>query len=411
MLACTLSPLGRARSCFQARVEISDMALKRSGQSSASGAPAKKRGRVDATSLKCSVVAAALRDAEELPQPAREMLGGLIDSSLHIFKEERHPYQVEVVEMVGRALADIEARLERDIRGLQGKSDGALAERGAREEAAATVEASQQALQTAAEEKQSAHNADVKAVSGARDALALAKEEQAAVAAELEKAAAGKRKLEVALSEASKLQTEKVAKDKGGKALVKSLVTLGTRHDFCESLLRGLPTAAHKEPDQRSHFDGLVIQQFLDDLAKQVAVVDAVLGAGDAKKAQCADAVTGAEVACEVAKETMETSGKVAEEAQAKVTTGKAAVKAAQKAIQNWLPDMKEVMDHLDEKRQELEDFRTGALASYAELLELAPAPPTPEPDEPEEPVANDATDGAGAADDEGGAAAETERA
>merc|ERR1719221_561383 len=55
----------------------------------------------------CGKVAAALADAEDLPESVRNLLSAKLPQSLGVALEDRHPFQARLVEMVGEVLSGI----------------------------------------------------------------------------------------------------------------------------------------------------------------------------------------------------------------------------------------------------------------------------------------------------------------
>merc|ERR1719330_1974653 len=73
--------------------------------------PALKKPRVDPAAVQCQEVARGIQAAEETPQVVREMLVSMLESSLKVFKDERHEFQQATVNRVGYLLSGVEAGL------------------------------------------------------------------------------------------------------------------------------------------------------------------------------------------------------------------------------------------------------------------------------------------------------------
>merc|ERR1712007_333539 len=75
-----------------------------------------KRGATFAgndTKRRCQVVAKAVQSSETLSLPCKTMLAGMAPAALKTYKEERHPYQVSMVEMIKTTLKEVEDGMAR----------------------------------------------------------------------------------------------------------------------------------------------------------------------------------------------------------------------------------------------------------------------------------------------------------
>jgi len=123
-----------------------------------------------------------------------------------------------------------------------------------------------------------------------------------------------------------------------------------------------------KDKSERTGFDATCTDQMRESFASKLQEFEDQLAAGAPAKAERQSAVETAE-ATKQAAETRQTelAQEQANAKEAKEAAGEAA-KSAKKSLQDFMPELKDSGDSLDEAKQELDDFTTGALAAYTEL-------------------------------------------
>jgi len=351
------------------------MAGKRSS-STVSAAAAKKARKVD-DSKKCSQIEAALKLAagKGMPQEVLTMLCNSLQLTLTSFKEDRHPFQSELVEMVAKSLSLAEESLTESVAAAEAVVNNGDAEKVKRETAVKEAEEAYSASKEAHKQKQAAKNEAAEAfqatVQPLRDALAQQKDgDKDALALDAAKAS-----LDKAIADLLTPLKAEGGKQKQLQALSKAL------DGFDGSLLEAMQLPLAKKPDQRGSFDNVILVQLDQHIATKVAALEAELAQAAPAREQRAAIVTAAKEAEAVAKSASDTAAgelKTAKEAEA---AAKSALGTAKEAVENFEGELAAAAKSLDKARAKLENFRTGAMASFIELQErTAPAPPADEP-------------------------------
>lgn len=344
--------------------------------------PATAKSMADAGKL--HEVVKAVTHAKGFPESTLRMLSGTVAGSLGVAKEERHPYQVSVVGMVGEVLASVEAAAKATIAEaetkvselggskstLDGKAEAAAAELAAKTEAAKAAQAG--VAEAAA------------ALKAAKAALATAEHDEKAGSAALEELTSKKAHLESVLADAFAPLKEGTKEDV--KPAVSSVSKMGKEFDLDHSLMTSLPSALSKAPADRGSFDTMVVTQVEAEINKKLVEVTGTLAGGEAAKAAAAEKVAAATTAQAAATEKDAGCKAALEAAKAAQKEAETASKAASKELKDFEPSMKKVTKELESATADLAELTEGPLAAYADLLELSNVLP-PEPEEPEPPA------------------------
>lgn len=88
------------------------------------GEPAAKKLKTDPVWEKCGGVATALTEVAHLPKSVRQMLAGLVPETLGVPKGDRHAYQQQMVDLMGEALRDHKAAIQKRIADLEIRVNG-----------------------------------------------------------------------------------------------------------------------------------------------------------------------------------------------------------------------------------------------------------------------------------------------
>lgn len=358
----------------------------------AAAAGAAKKGRkdnVEATQKKavqeqCKAVSSAVLLNSSFPKDVVKMLGQNVSSCLSTPHEERHAYQVTVIEMVEAVLSSTEKSLQEALAAAETKvaeAEAAKAERQAAVEAAAEATAGKTA---AVEAAQAAHNEALQTVKAAKATLSATNTAFAADIAEFSSKETKKKHLEEIVASLAAADTESLSAE-ASAALVKAGKELG----FDTSLLGSIPSAVQKTPETRGSFDALVIQQAREQITKSIQALEAALAAAEPSRAE-QTAKIDAEKTELAEKQTLEVIAKDA------LTTAEQALKqaednqkAANKSLKALGPETKQAKLTLDESQSNLKSFTDGPFAAFRQLLVLSNVPvPEPVPEAPEPPVA-----------------------
>lgn len=357
------------------------LAMKRTASKGAGGARKKQRGNAG-VAKKCAVIAPTIKSAESLPQPVRSLIA---DRLMHVFgtyKDERHPFQNTVSNLVGGTLQATQASLQAAINEAQAKKGVQDAE-GATLNAASNdaLAASDAATQAAANGKASA-NANHTAL---KDAKAALHDLEAAVkTAEADTLATGakKEKLEVLIKEFF-VPVKEGTLDKG---LSKSAAWAG------KSL--GKEFAANLEPEflvcvvsTFSHaasawgtFDYIIDKELDASLKTITAGLASELTAMEAAKGARGAQVENAKVAVAAAEESLKAAEEASSAAEAGAKEARAAAKAAASAVKKQQQLIRKAGSALDHAQHAMTSFQNGPLAAYTEVEAHVAPPPEPEP-------------------------------
>lgn len=309
--------------------------------------------------------------AHEVPENCRQMLIAMLPTSLCVPSDERHPHQAMVVDMVGDVTEDVASRMKASI-------DTAAAR-------VTELEASRPELdrqKSEAEAKSAVALADVDAkkiaLSDASVQVAEAKaflsdKQQALKAAEapLKPVRKEKESLEAILSSDFKALCDPAEWEAGkGKKRCNAIVSLAKKLSFDESLTSSLSGSLSKKPDERTQFDGMVLQQFEVGVSEKLQQLAAILETGSISVADCVSAVNSAQSEFEKRKGVSDAAAAVLQAAQSEHRSCMSALQVASDAIEKYLPDLKRACDDHEAKVEELKNFQEWNVFCYKSLKE-----------------------------------------
>jgi len=336
--------------------------------------PAKKAKVVDETPAKVKSILAALKIAEKdesVKAGVVAMVSGMLEHSLPVFKEERHAFQSQVLEMAQALLEKSEAVLQSEVSTTTATVEGADAEKAKRESAVLETEAAATASTENTKAKTTIKDEMIQAHKASVSTLKVAKETQTtedAGAVELEKAKAQLEKVGPDL----KAMKEGALTKKQQTAITKELTAAGLE----SSLISCLYLPASKKLEKREAFDGVVLQHLEQAYeAKLAEMANKLAEAGPAREARAADvaAATTAAEAAKAAEVAAIDALKAAKEAEA---AAKDAAAAAKKSAGSLTAEITAATKSLEKAKGALSSFQDGPKVHFKELLELsAPAP------------------------------------
>jgi len=306
-----------------------------------------------------------------------DLLASLAHNALLNFKEDRHPLETQAIKFVSEGLAAAKTDKEKELAKLQAEVSRAAQDKVERQQA---LEASKKTV-TELDNAVFMKKADVKtaedATAAAGEALVAAKKTQkhddkALVQAEVEKAA---------LDEA--VQALHTAPD---NKVFKRLMQYAKDCKVDKALVDVLAGTLKQSPESRSAFTVNSIKEFETVLIAKSKEHQAIVDAGQAGRAERAAAVQACEDTKKVAKDTEEAVGKQLDEFKEKLSDAKKHEKNAAGRVQSYYPDMKKLMDSMDNAKSDLAAFQHGPLADFAMLKErvkpVAPVEPEAAPAE-----------------------------
>lgn len=362
--------------------------MKRPAAASAEGAGRKKakseRNAQKEVVRKVAAVAGAVRKAPGYPKEILQMLAGNLTDCLGVAKEERHPFQVQVIDMVSQVLQAAVASLEGQIAACEAKVGEADGEKVARDAAAAAKAEAHKACVEATVAAKAAHASATEGHRNAKEALEAAKIEQKAGNAELDDAGATQTSLMSAKADAFEPLKNGLLTGSAVKEAVASFVKVGKEQKFDASLMNSLPSAMSKAPDARGSFDTLVISQVEEAMLKELEGLAELLATGAPRKEERAAKVAAATATLEATVANEKAAKEAMKAAQVAEKEASDAMKAADRAVKSFAPEMKQLKTELGQHKADLEELKSGPATAFAELLELSNAPP-PAPEAPVE--------------------------
>jgi hypothetical protein len=333
----------------------------------------------------CSVVAEALLGATGLSQPVVNMLSNktLLKESLAVPKEERHPFQEQVIQMISEVMETLETNLKTEIEEAEKKLAASDTDKAAKEGAEIAAKEALEAKKAETEAAKAASSEAVEAAKAAKAALATAESEQQDGDADLDAASAKKELLEKAKDEAfAKVKAGELEAKPLSKA-VEGLVGVATDFAFDGTLITTMPSALGKAPGARGAFDDMVFKQVEDALAKNIAALAETLATGDTGKTERATKVAAAKEAVEAAEAAKTAKGEAKTAAVAAQKEAEVALKAAVKEVKNHGPLTKQSQKDSETAKLALEEFLYGPKIALADLVAFTMVVPEEPPEAP----------------------------
>lgn len=342
----------------------------------ANASPQKRRasGAHDGPALKkqmahdSKAVAKAVEKAS-LPESVINILSEATPACLSTFADQRHPYQTNVVGMVGQALIGVEKALQTAATEAAAALDGLNRTKLQKQ---IVAEANKRAAAKQAEANQEASL--VEAMLNYR----LADEELKAKvkmqkAADAECDAAEARKAKIA-GVSAKFEAAKAAV--ATKSEITSLEKALKGIHVDPSLLSVLPKVLTKDPAARGDFDAATIGSLDSDLSKKLADIDAEIAPMMPAKTARAGEVATAQAAHDAAKDARDAVKAALKDAGNAVSAADKDLDAAEDAEKNFAHTLKVAKGKKDDAEEELASFRTGPLAGFARCKAQATPPP-----------------------------------
>jgi len=347
---------------------------KRSASKAAGGAL--KKAKTGGVAKKCRAIANAIRAQENLPRPVRSMLCDTLVRTFATYKDERHPLQVNISDLVGNVLKGAQSNFQAGIREAQDKKGGLEATLAALSQVSDSASADSDAAATALANSKAAVSDRKAALKDAKSALHDLETAVKTSAADIVATAAKKEKLEalnadfiVPIKEGGKhgaAAGRHVEKEVGSKVEPEFLVCVGRTYS--------------KAASTWGTFDGIVekkLAALLTGVAAELTVeLEAMAVAATARAANIEStkaAIAGAEQEVKNMEEACTGAAAAAKEADAAAKTAIAKVKQQQH-------DVQKAADSCAQAEGALTAFTNGALAAYTEVEAHAAPPPEPEP-------------------------------
>lgn len=338
----------------------------------AAAAPGHKKRRqeeqVDPVHQHCQAVADGLCRTTEVPTAVLSMLSAMSENALRSCKDERHSYQVAVVDMIGSVLDGVEAELRNTVARHQERIARSDDDRATRTAAVKAAEAHLEERKATTQTAKYTLAEDAEAYKNAKEAVASAQVAQKQFYLLLDATAKQKDRLESTVNDFFKPLAVGSATGEEAQRLAESLLASLSKFSLEESMMTALPGAITKEPSTRGSFDTSVVENAETALANLIAKATSDLAAAEPRKAQAAEALKEAEAAFENAKEKQHKSAAAYNEARSAQLESEATLKAAEQTLADLDPEVRKAQKDLEFAEKDLADFCSGAKSSFAEL-------------------------------------------
>jgi len=344
--------------------------LKRPAAVAVATQPKVKQQKVDPLAEKCDAIASVLAEAQGYAEPTLQMLATSVKSCLMIKKEERHQVQNAVIEMISEVLSSIEAGHAEKVAAIQAKISDADAEKESRE---GEAEAAAKAQKDKAE-----------AVTVAEATAEEAKEARLNAKFDHGQATTARKQIDTDLEQASEKKalalsamTEYLAPLKEGAAesadaSIKSLTDVAKKLGLEEQLVATVAVVLRKPVGERAAFDGVVIQQFDQQMNAQSEKFAQQLAKGEASKTEGDEKIQACQAKSEEAEKQRDLRQEELKAAKAALKEAVAAKKAADARVQDWGPEMEEAAANAATAEAVLVACKAD-LATFQELVDGVP--------------------------------------
>lgn len=318
---------------------------------------------------RCATVKSAIEDSE-CHERVKEMLCTTLNVTIGKNKADRHPFNERFVAMIEEVMKAEHARLVEEETKLDAEFKKLSPTKATREEAATSAKATADAKEQELEAAKSALKEKTAACKDADAALATKRNEQSEGDKGLEVAEATKANLVDTQQDALKSLIEDSVVDDEKKKRVQAVMDVGRKFHFDGSLMSTAAKVFEKAASERGGFDATCIEQLQSSFAASIAKLDEEIAAGSPAKAARAEAVAQAEATlkdAEAAKVAAEAALEAAQEAN---NTALDAHTAAEKSLADFMPELKEAGDNLDEAKDYVKSF-VEAMQAFTELKEM----------------------------------------
>jgi hypothetical protein len=337
----------------------------------AAGKAAKRaasKGREDPVKKRTKMVGEALEETEDLPERVMDILVSTLNVTVAKPKADRHPFNDRLVVMIGEIFDGQLKALEKNLAEKQAKFDEVSPAKGTRESE----------LEDAQKQEHENKDAFDKAKEAMTEHGAKVKEAAAEVVAKKKAQAAGDESLNGISQKKESINSVKttcldpllegaVPKEERDEK-IGAVLTVGKSFAFDNSLMQAVVQVLEKDKDDRTGFDETCTDQIKEAFVSRLQKFDEELQEGAPAKAERLAAVEAAEAAkADADAKQAELVQKLQEAKEAKEAATEA-FKTAKQRLADFLPEVKDMGEELEEAKVELEDFTTGPLVSFNEL-------------------------------------------
>jgi len=310
----------------------------------------------------------AIEGVEDLEQRVQEVLCGTLSVTIGQPTATRHPFNERTVAMIGEVLDAHHKVMKKLVEEKQSAFEALAPTKGTREEAMESSKALAETTSEAFDKAKMAVAEHVSKTQGAALDLEAARLDQATGNKELNAIAAKKASLEAVQGTCLMPLLDGTAPEEDRSQKIAHVMEAGKTFSFDPSLMQAVVQVLEKNIADRTGFDATCTEQIQAAFASSSQQFDDQLASGAPAQAERLAAVQQAEADKEAAAATQvelvehQVAAKVAKEAAAE------AAKIAKKSLADFMPELKDAGDTLDQMNSDLDEFATGALAAYNEL-------------------------------------------
>eukprot|EP00927_Polykrikos_kofoidii_P026840 TRINITY_DN23831_c0_g1_i1.p1 TRINITY_DN23831_c0_g1~~TRINITY_DN23831_c0_g1_i1.p1 ORF type:complete len:437 (+),score=108.52 TRINITY_DN23831_c0_g1_i1:216-1526(+) len=321
-----------------------------------------------ATRRHVNAVAAAIAESSSVPQHIAAMLRSVAGASLAVKSAERHPHEESVVEMIGEALAGIEADLDKASTEAELRLESCRAAKAARDADLAEAERGLALADCEQQAKACILTRETDALTQAKQELSRQKQRQA----ETEAAAKADELRLNALESAARDGLEpfkcKAAEDEREKANVQALVKAGIDAGLEHTLMNSIVSVLQIKPDLRGPFDAVVLLTLQEQITENVAKLKQQIEAADGPRRELVEEVSAAQKAVEAATVLHDAAIASRAEALKAELSCRMFVRSARRAVTISMQEVNKTAAVAEGAQAKLAAFRAGPVLSLREL-------------------------------------------
>jgi len=333
----------------------------------------KKQANKQNKSLLNSVTQAII-SADAIPDPAKNMLSNMLGLATGTYKEERAPFQIEVIGMVQQVLDASEASLEQKCK--------------AQDKICDELPAQEQQAESAVQECEAKLAAEQAVTMTAKRELAEAAQQYKSAAKTVDQCRTVQHAAEVdyesLLQKKEKLETaftnifERVLQEGGTKEAVDNVVVTLKKLQYEENSIMAARTALLKEVTDRSPFDAMVIKELQDATSRKLGSLDSAIQAEEPARRDRVEAMSSAEASADKAKQGQIRCAKRYTDSLAGEAVWERSLSSAKRHVVEFRKEASKQQRMREKLANELHFFQSGPKASFMDLVEYtAPSFPT----------------------------------
>lgn len=307
----------------------------------------------------------------DCPARVKQMLTKTMQHTAGTPTAERHPFNERFVAMIEQVLGAEKDRLAGDVTAKEEAFTGLQPQKGGREEA---LEGKKAVTEAKAGELAAAKEADIAAKAAAKEkavALKAAIASQKAGDEEASGIAAKKATLEAALADSLTPLISPEGEMEGKDAKVADIMKVGKNFAFDSSLMATAQQVLERDAAERGTFDSTCLDQLKDAFNGAIAKLNEEIAVHEPGMAERKAAVEAAEADKQSAEDAKTAAADALAAAKAAKGEADAEQKAAAQSLQDFMPELKQAGDDLDDAKKAVDAFASGPSAAFADLKDF----------------------------------------